>query len=202
MSKQELLEKYHQIIAEEVNVKEVVVLADDIQVTKSYAPLGKELSSAFWKDTGRIIAAAKRGDVKELDNDSIQVSDSGDEWILEDHQYEIRYSGLQWDNQVVEEWVIVDLDLTITPELQAEWTAREISRFLNQLRKDADYQVSDRVACYWSTSSKDLQNVITTFSDFLTGEALLSTIEESKQSGDITQEFSYEDDTITFTLKK
>jgi isoleucyl-tRNA synthetase len=164
--------------------------------------LWKELSSAFWKDTWRIISAAKRGDVLELDNGSIQVSDNGDEWVLEPQQYEIRYSGLQWDNQVVEEWVIVDLDLTITPELKAEWIAREISRFLNQLRKEADYQVSDRVACYWNTSSEELTKVVTVFAEFLTWEALLSKIESAEQSGDITQEFTHEDATVSFTLKR
>lgn len=202
MSKQTILDKYQQIIAEEVNVKEVALLSNDIQVTKSYSPLWKELSSAFWKDTWRIISAAKRGDVLELDNGSIQVSDNGDEWVLEPQQYEIRYSGLQWDNQVVEEWVIVDLDLTITPELKAEWIAREISRFLNQLRKEADYQVSDRVACYWNTSSEELTKVVTVFAEFLTWEALLSKIESAEQSGDITQEFTHEDATVSFTLKR
>jgi hypothetical protein len=39
MSKQTILDKYQQIIAEEVNVKEVALLSNDIQVTKSYSPL-------------------------------------------------------------------------------------------------------------------------------------------------------------------
>jgi len=57
---QTILEKYWSTIAEEVNVKEITVLWEDLTVTKTYAPLWSKLSAAFWKDTGQIIGAAKQ----------------------------------------------------------------------------------------------------------------------------------------------
>ncbi|MBP7848080.1 hypothetical protein KA013_02560 [Patescibacteria group bacterium] len=48
---QELLTKYHDIIAEEVNVKKVSLLPQDMEVTVSYVPLGQQLSAKFGKDT-------------------------------------------------------------------------------------------------------------------------------------------------------
>ena len=59
-----LLTKYHDIIAEEVNVKEVTLLDQSINITTTYAPIGSALSAKFGKDTGRIIAAAKQGNVQ------------------------------------------------------------------------------------------------------------------------------------------
>lgn len=61
---QGIVKKYHDIIAEEVNVKKVTLLSDDTHVTLSYVPLGQKLSSKFGKDTGQIIAAAKEGNAK------------------------------------------------------------------------------------------------------------------------------------------
>jgi isoleucyl-tRNA synthetase len=41
--------------------------------------------------------------------------------------------------------IIAKLDLELTPELEREGIAREISRFLNQMRKDANFNIDDRV---------------------------------------------------------
>ena len=127
---------------------------------------------------------------------------NGNERVLDTTQYEVRYSWLSWDNQIVEDGVIVDLDFTITKELQAEWVAREISRFLNQMRKDADYIVSDRVACIYQTDSEYLQDIVDNFTDFLQAEALLSTVTRWSDTGDISSEFESEEGKITFTLQK
>lgn len=170
---QQLVTKYHDIIAEEVNVKSVGLLPENFAVTTSYVPLGQQLSSKFGKDTGQIIAAAKEGRVDILTNGQIKVKGANTEWILERHEYEMRFHGLNEQNQTVDEGVIVSLDLEISDELKAEGVAREISRFLNQLRKDANYNVDDRVDCNWQSDSAELIKVMITFNEFLQSEALL-----------------------------
>jgi len=59
------LQKYGTIIEEEVNIKNISVMNDEISVKKLYIPVGTQISSKFGKDTGRIIAAAKAGYVRE-----------------------------------------------------------------------------------------------------------------------------------------
>ena len=202
MTNQTILDKYHQIIAEEVNVKEVTLLPDSLEVTKTYVPLGKALSASFWKDTGQIIAAAKQWNIKTWDKWDIVVFNNWQERTLHEDQYEVRYSGLEGDNQIVEDGVIVELDLEITPELKAEWIAREISRFLNQMRKEADYQVSDRVACFWSSDDENMKAVMEIYSDFLQTEALLSSVSNEQQSWDLKNTFTLDESTIEFSLKR
>jgi len=41
--------------------------------------------------------------------------------------------------------VLVALDTTVTPELQLEGRARELSRKINDLRKDAGFEIADRI---------------------------------------------------------
>ena len=78
--------------------------------------------------------------------------------------------------------MITELDLTLTPELEREGVAREISRFLNQMRKDADFAVEDKVQLSYHGESQTLKTIIEEFSDFLKSEALLLSIEEKEES--------------------
>lgn len=201
LDQDQLLEKYGEIIKEEVNVKEIWSFSSEKPLTKAFKPLGSQLSSKFGKDTGQIIANGKQGNIKELWNGQIEVfSPQGWKWILESEDYEIAYEGLDAENIAVEGNMIAELDLNLTPELEREGIAREISRFLNQMRKDADFAVEEKVKLTYTTESENLKAIIEEFSDFLQGEALLSSIEEKEAEGIIKSNFSSGDETISLTL--
>lgn len=152
-----ILEKYTDTIQEEVNVKNVVPMQQKRSISKIYKPVGSKLSAAFGKDTGAIIAAGKQGNVKEQSDGSIIVfSDSG-EWTLTSDMYEIVYEGLTDDTMAVDGNIVVLLDTHITPELEREGVARELSRFLNQMRKDANFRVDARVQLTYATNNDTLR---------------------------------------------
>jgi len=93
--------------------------------------------------------------------------------------------------------------LELTPELQREGVAREISRFLNQMRKDANFNVDDKVQLYFSTSDENLLAIVNEFTDFFKHEALISDIQTTDApEGDIVALFTSGDSTINFALKK
>ena len=201
VNEQELLKKYWDIIKEEVNVKEISSFSSDKPLVKVFKPLGSQLSAKFWKDTGQIIANGKQWNIKELGNWKVEVfSNQWWSWILEAEDYEVVYEGLDDPNIAVDWNMIAKLDLQITPELEREWVARELSRFLNQMRKDADFAVEDKVAMSFSTQSENLKNIISEFWDFLKWEALLLSIEEAKKEWNITSEFVSWDDKVEITL--
>jgi isoleucyl-tRNA synthetase len=203
VNEQELLKKYWEIIKEEVNVKEISSFSSDKPLVKVYKPLGSQLSAKFWKDTGQIIANGKQWNIKELDNGQIEVfSPQGWKWVLDPEDYEVVYEGLDDSNIAVDGNMIAKLDLEITPELEREWIARELSRFLNQMRKDADFAVEDKVNMYYSTTSDSLKWIIAEFWEFLKWEALLLKIEENVPEWGFKAEFKSWDDTITITLVK
>ena len=148
-SAQALLKKYEDIIKEEVNVKQIGGLDDSIKINKIFKPIGSQLSAKFGKDTGKIIQFGKQGNIKDAGDGKVIIFDpdvsGGNEWTLEKGEYEIAYEGLEGDNMAVDQNIIAKLDLELTPQLQREGIAREISRFLNQMRKDADYSVDTKV---------------------------------------------------------
>ena len=79
--------------------------------------------------------------------------------------YEVAYEGLDANNIAVEGNMIAELDLTLTPELEREGIAREISRFLNQMRKDADFAVEQKVKLSYTTESEYLRAILKEFDE-------------------------------------
>jgi isoleucyl-tRNA synthetase len=66
---------------------------------------------------------------------------------------------------------VVALDTTVTPELHAEGVARDLVRLVQQARKDADLDVTDRIALtlrsppssrpWWRPTSQHLADSVT-----------------------------------------
>lgn len=196
-----ILDKYGNIIKEEINVKNIKSFSDGVKITKIFKPVGSQLSAKFAKDTGNIIKYGKMWNIVELEDWKVKVfDDNSNEWILEKEDYEISYQGLDWNDVAVDGGVIVKLDLELTPELEMEWVAREISRFLNQMRKDADFAVENKVKLNYYTESHYLKTVLNKFSEDLKWEALLTSIEEWQTDWTISAEFTSWDESIFFIL--
>jgi len=204
ISAQDLLNKYGEIIKEEVNVKQIEELDDSIKINKIFKPIWSQLSAKFGKDTGKIIQYGKQGNIKDAGDGKMIIFDNdGNERTLEQGEYEIAYEGLEWNTTAVDQNIIAKLDLELTPELQREGIAREISRFLNQMRKDADYNVDTKVVMLFSTSDENLKNIVHEFKDFFKHEALISDIQSTETpEWDIVALFTSNESTINFALKK
>ncbi len=200
----DLLHKYGDIIKEEVNVKQIGALDHSLKIQKTFKPIGSQLSAKFGKDTGKIIQYGKQGNIKDGGDGKVIIFDTdGNERTLEPGAYEIAYEGLEGDNMAVDQNIIAKLELELTPELQREGVAREISRFLNQMRKDADYTVDTKVVMSYFTRDAYLAEIINEFADFFKHEALVSTIKTTDNpEGDIVALFTNNGATIDFALKK
>ncbi len=198
-----ILNKYGDIIKEEINVKDIQWFGDGIKITKIFKPVWSALSSKFGKDTGNIIKFGKMWNIEELWEWKVKVfDDNWNERVLQQWDYEIAYQWLDGDDVAIEGDVIAKLDLELTPGLIKEWVAREVSRFINQMRKDADYDVDTKVDMYFDTKDDYIKDVINSFEDFLISEALLRSIDERKEEWDIVSLFNLDDRVVTFSLKK
>lgn len=197
-----VLNKYWEIIKEEINVKDIAALQNAWNIKRVFKPIWSQISAKFGKDTWNVIKFGKMWNIKEWENWSMIVfDDAGNEWTLAKEDYEISYEWLDGKDVAADGDVIAKLDLQLTPELEMEWMAREISRFLNQMRKDADFNIDARVDMYFETTNDYLQKVIDSFSEFLSHEALLNNITPWKPDWDIQAVFNIDDMIVTFTLK-
>jgi isoleucyl-tRNA synthetase len=79
--------------------------------------------------------------------------------------------------------VTVALDLTITPELRQEGLARELVRVIQDARKAAGLQVSDRIALGVEAEG-ELATALDRHADHVMAETLATSLERSRLSTD------------------
>lgn len=143
-------------IKEELNVKELEFLKDTSEIAEVVVlPNAKILWPRFWKKVQEIIKAAKSWDYKKIENWEnkwcIEVC-----WeILSPEEIAIRFQGKDW-KEVNAEWeLVVTLDTELTPELRLEWLMRDIIRQVAEMRKEAWYNITDRISL--EISDKNVQ---------------------------------------------
>lgn len=194
---EKLDEYYLEIIKEELNVKEIIVLDTAEKIAKKICkPNGKLIGPKFWKDVQKIITEAKLGNFKELEWGKIDVSG----FILEESDYEIAFEKSD-DTLDIEAgfWMVIALDKTLNDELINEWVARDLVRHIQEGRKEADFQVDDRIEI--EISWENLQEVLTKFKEYIEKETL-SKIYPSITNPILEKEVEGENGMITIKLRK
>ncbi len=156
-------ESYMQMICDEVNVKQVVIAeSKEIEevATQQLAINSKIVGKRYPSKTKDIIIASKKGEWKILafdDRGVTKIEIAGitleNTWApLEDgqpdYEFEVRFVPKNKSSTMPFSRgnAVVVLDLTITPELEAEGRARDLVRMIQQARKDAGLNVADRIA--------------------------------------------------------
>ncbi len=146
----EALRPFLELIADEVNVKEVT-LSDDVAAVASFdlqvvpAALGPRLGG----QTQQVIKAVKTGDWHR-EGDTVVAGG----FELHEGEYALRLVVAGRGDDDGQEQVstplsgvegVVVLDTALTPELEAEGIARDLIRLVQQARRDAGLHVSDRI---------------------------------------------------------
>jgi isoleucyl-tRNA synthetase len=168
------LRDFTDLIADEVNVKEVVLtdsVANYCERVLSLVPraLGPRLGGAVQG----VIKAVKAGDWAVAGG---VVVAGGVE--LQDGEYELKLVAADPEQSASlpgGEGVVV-LDTHVTPELQTEGVARDVVRVVQQARREADLNVADRISLTVDAPGA-VAAAIDTFRDFVAGETLATSVE-------------------------
>ena len=140
----ERLAPFADLLKDELNVKAVEFDSDVSAYSKSDLKLvPRVLGPRLGKDVQRVIKAVKTGDWSVEDG---TVTAGG--VALEDGEYELTMVAVDAEHTeaLPNGAGVIVLDTEVTPELAAEGLARDVVRVIQQARKDADLDVSDRVS--------------------------------------------------------
>jgi isoleucyl-tRNA synthetase len=172
------------VIMEELNVKDLVVLADSADVVELQVNVNaRVLGPKYGGEVQKIIGAVRNGDFELKDDGKVQVLD----YVLEGEEVEVGYQGKEGCDAESDGGVVVTLDTEITDELKREGYARDVVRYIQDLRKEADYQVDDRIKVA-VVASGELGAAVEAFSDYIKEETLAAELLMEEFEGDVSKE--------------
>jgi isoleucyl-tRNA synthetase len=139
----ESLAPFVSIVRDEVNVRDVVLTSDvDAVARRELQVVPAVIGPRLGAKTQAVIAAVKKGDWTR-DGDTVLVAGES----LGPGEYEMRLVARPGEASapLASALGVVALDVEVTDELEAEGTARDVVRVVQQARRDAGLAVSDRI---------------------------------------------------------
>ena len=166
------------IILSEVNVKEVEYLTDAEGIIKkkikaNFKTLGPKYGKLMKQISGEI-AAFDQHDIGLLEkNGSYELNISGEKVVLGAEDVEIHTEDIPGWLVASEGGLTIALDINLTEELKQEGIAREFINKIQNIRKDSDFEVTDRVII--KIQKNDFYNLaLENFRDYISNQTLAS----------------------------
>ena len=185
---------YTEIIKEELNVKKVIVVDWNSLAKQVCKPNWRNIGPKFGANVKFIMTEAKSWNFKILENWNAIVW----EFELEEWDFELVFE--TWNSNTKIEswfWMVISMNDKISPELKLEWYARDMVRHIQEARKEADFNVEDRIEISISWAWKILEN----YNKYIETETL-SKIINTITNPNLEKDIEIEDLKINIKLKK
>ena len=194
------------IIREELNTKEVT-FTDDVRDFTSYSfkPQLKTVGPKYGKLLGGIREALPKLDgnaaMDELNaNGCLKLDIKGQEVVLLNDDLLIDTAQIVGYESLQEGEITVVLDMNLTPELMEEGFVRELISKIQTMRKEAGFEVTDRILIYASGNER-IEEILKKNADGIQSEVLADEIVLKSVDGYV-KEWNINGETVTMGVKK
>ena len=201
-----LNEYFTAIIADELNVKEVEY-TDDVRAFTSYSfkPQLKTLGPKYGKHLNAIRAALSTLDgnatMDELNTKgSFTINADGEDIVLEKDDVLIEMTQKEGFVASSDKGITVVMDTNLTPELIEEGFVREIVSKIQTMRKDAGFEVMDKITVYVDGNDK-LADLMVKNAEQIKSVVLADAIETGKTSG-FTKDWDINGEKVVLAVEK
>ena len=205
-AEKDLPEFYLDIIADELNVKEVSFTSDvEAFTTYTFKPQLRTVGPKY----GKFLKGIQQA-LAELDGNAAMASLKADGVLrlpevdasIELSEEDLLITMTQKEGYVTENdpSMTVVLDTNLTEELLEEGFVREIISKIQTMRKEADFEVMDQIAVYYQGSEK-VNGIFTKNCDTIKKEVLATEITSGDQ-GEYKKEWNINGETVTLGVSK
>jgi isoleucyl-tRNA synthetase len=202
------IESVKEIILDEVNVKEVQFVDDDSGIVHksakpNYPKLGSKLGSKM-KPVASKVAELTTEEITEYEETGSIELDLGEQGIVQlgEDSLEIIRTGLEGWSVETEKGLSVALDTELTEELIQEGLAREFVNRIQNMRKEADFDVEDRIIIGFD-GSEELEEAVTEMKDYIKSETLAEEISSEKlEVSDFVKSWEIGDNESTISIRR
>ncbi|MHC1738280.1 MAG: isoleucine--tRNA ligase [Ignavibacteriaceae bacterium] len=197
-SKRNALTEMGDLILDELNIKDIVVLDDAEKIVKKSAKANfKSIGPKFGKSVNPVANA-----IKAFNNEEIALLEKGESIKIKvgDTELEVAREDVEIVSSQIEGWVVeseegvtVALDTELTEALINEGLAREFVNRVQNMRKDAGFDVTDRIKISFSGDSEKFSDAIFTFKDYIATETLADSLNLENLENSFRQEWKIND---------
>ena len=207
------LEAVKGLILTEVNVKELEFVTDTTGIlTKKIKPNFKTLGKVYGARMKEIAAAF--GTLDQATITGIQNAETageaytlalpGGEVVLNPGDYQISSEDMPGWLVASEGALTVALDVELTDELRCEGVARELVNRIQNLRKTAGFEVTDRIDTVVYADSPEIAAALEAYGEWIGAQTLSRSVAQAPAvaAGDDAREVEWIDGTIAIAVKR
>ncbi|BDQ03942.1 isoleucine--tRNA ligase [Ignavibacterium sp.] len=205
--RRDALGKMKDVILDEVNIKELVVLDDDSEIVNKTAKSNfKSIGPRFGKKVKAVAEIIKnfgKDEIKKLESgENIEIEVDGEKLSIAKDDVEIMSHQIEGWVVESEEGVTVAIDTELDEKLIEEGLAREFVNRVQNMRKDAGFDVTDKINISF-TGNSELVKAINNFSDYISNETLAEKIiSEQISDGGFRQDWKIGDYECSIRIEK
>lgn len=199
-------ESYQEIILDELNIRALEYMEDDSALQDySFKPQLRVLGKLLGKNLPAVSQALQeldgRAAKKSLDEKGfVKVEAGGESYELTEEQLIIETAQAEGYATQSNAGFTVALDLTLTPELIEEGFVREVISKIQNMRKEADFEVQDRIRVEYN-GSETIEAVIDKNQDKIGAEVLAVEIVKAAINDDSGKDWNLNGEPCTLSVK-
>ena len=195
------------VLKSQTNSKEVTVMAVGVKPPMEVAlnPVPKKIGPAFKGDAQKVIAA-----LKEADPAMVKAGIEAGEGKV--GAYVILPEMVEFIEKVPENLVAAEfssgtvyVDVTLTPELKAEGYGREVIRRIQEMRKELDLRVDEKIVAAVRVEDEEVLRLVEAMRGHIAGEVRARRLElgsDLEVRGSLVKEWSVEDVAMTMGVTR
>ena len=184
-----MIEDLVPLINEELNVKEVTFIKElsqymNFSVKPNFKEVGKLLGSKI-KEFQEKLQKLSSSEINNLrDNKDIEITLAGDKFKVTSSMVIINSISKEGFDVALEDNDFIILNTDLTEDLIMEGIAREFISKIQNLRKQKEFDIIDRINIYYD-GDKEVENSVDKFKELIKNETLAIEIKKGKSSNEV-----------------
>ena len=189
----EAVQQMEDMILDEINVKTIEYVTDESGIVKKKAKANfKSIGPKFGKSVQRVAGRIKELTVAEIGDlersGTLNLPVNGSTVTIDRDDVEIIREDIQGWLVESDGGLTVALDTELNDELRAEGIAREFVNRIQNMRKDARFQVTDRIAIFYRAGER-IDRVVQSMASYIKNETLAVELSGHLETGEYSSTF-------------
>jgi len=185
LAEEEALMRLKEQILEELNIKRLELMSSESDMlTYTLRPQVKVLGPKYGRLTQKILASFKALNERGLNAAATQLNETGaltftlegQQITLTPEEVEVLATARPGFVTAEERGYIVALETTITPELREEGLVRDLTHYIQDMRKKAGCNIEDHIGLAFYTDSVELAQMLQHYGEAIQAETLADVI--------------------------